>query len=377
MRARHLLIGMLGLGLFGCGKTPSGVAGGKEGGRSEARPVQVSTTKVVKRDVPIYLDGLGTVTAWKTVTVRPQIDGKLDKVLFREGQAVKRGELLAQVDPRPFLAQLHQAEGALSRDTALLKNSRLNLERYGTLRSQNLVAQQQLDDQQSLVGQYEGAVAVDQAQVETSKLNLEYSRISAPIDGITGVRLVDEGNMVHASEQAGIVMLTQIDPIAVLFTLPQDDLHRVTKHMNEETLVVDAYSREGETRLGTGKLLVLDNQINQATATIRLKAVFENPQKLLWPNQFVKIRLLLRTRKDALIVPATAVQRGPKGSFAYVITADMTAAQRPIEVDQLIGDIAILARGVEAGENVVVEGQNQLRPGSKVNARPAAGGGKS
>jgi len=372
MHLRSVLIGVYCLLELGCGRGRPPAA---EKESSTSRPVTVATVVAAQRDVPIYLDGLGTVTAWKTVTVRSQVDGRLEKVLFREGQAVKKGELLAQVDARPFLSQLHQAEGALGRDSALLRNGRLNLERYASLRQQNLVSQQQVDDQQAAVGQYEGAVAMDQAQIETAKLNLEYARITAPIDGVTGVRMVDEGNLVRANDASGIVVITQIDPIAVLFTLPEDDLHRITARMNEGKLPVDAYSREGDTLLGTGELLVLDNQINQATATLRLKAVFENSKRLLWPNQFVKTRLLLSVRKDALVIPATGVQRGPKGTFAYVVQADKTAAPRPIEVEMLVRDQALVGRGLAAGDEVVIEGQNQLRPGAKVAPTPRAKAG--
>lgn len=352
--------------ILGCGRPRTPSANAEQGAAGAPRAVPVTTVKAARRDVPIYLDGIGTVTAYKTVTVRPQVDGKLEKVLFREGQTVRRGALLAQIDPRPFLSQLHQAEGMLNRDSSLLRNGKLNLERYQTLRKQNLVAQQQLDDQQAMVEQYDGAVAVAKAQIESAKLNLEYASITAPIDGVTGVRLVDEGNLVQKNDPMGIVVITQIDPIAVLFTLPQDDLSRIAQRMNEGTLRVEAYSREGQTRLGEGELIVLDNQINQATATLRLKAVFQNPQHLLWPNQFVKARLLLAVKKGAVVVPASAVQRGPKGPFVYVVKPAETAAPQPVEVEQLLADQALIGHGLEDGDEVITEGQNQLRPGAKV-----------
>ncbi len=365
--SKTLALSALCVMFLGCGR-------GKEAAPAQPtnRPVPVSTVIAAQRDVPIYLDGLGTVSAWKTVTVRSQVDGKLDKVLFREGQRVKQGDLLAQIDPRPFLAQLHQAEGAQARDTALAGNSKLNLERYAKLREQNLIAQQQVDDQQAQVAQQEGALAVDRAQIETAKLNLSYSRIVAPIDGVTGVRLVDEGNLVRANDATGIVIVTQIDPIAVLFTLPEDDLHRVAEGMAAGQLTVEAYDRDGEKLLGSGKLLVLDNQINQATATLRLKAVFENPKQLLWPNQFVKARLLLSVRKGAMLLPATVVQRGPKGTFAYVVKDD-SASPRPIEVELVVRDQVLIASGIAPGDEVVIEGQNQLRPGAKVQRSKPGG----
>jgi multidrug efflux system membrane fusion protein len=355
-----------------------GKGGGKGSGPdSGARPVPVTTYLVAKKDMPIYLDGLGTVSAFKTVTIHSQVDGKLEKVPFKEGDFVKKGALLGQIDARPFVAALHQAEGALARDTAALQDNKLNLDRYVGLRKQNLVAQQQVDDQKSLVGQNQGNIGVDLAQIETAKLNLEYCHITAPLDGVLGVRQVDEGNLIHQADATGLVVLTQIDPIAVFFTLPQDDLHRVTEQMAQRTLSVEAYSREGDKLLGNGELLVLDNQINQNTATLRLKAVFPNPKRLLWPNQFVKSRLLLTVAKDALVIPATGIQRGPKGTFAYVVSPENTASTVNIEIDTLVGDQAIIAKGLEPGQQVVIEGANQLREGAKVNPRQSKSGAKS
>lgn len=339
-----------------------------------ARPVAVSVAAAARRDMPVFLDGLGSVAAWKTVTVRAQVDGRLDKVRFTEGQKVKRGEVLAEIDPRPFLAQLHQAEGALARDSALLKNNRLNLERYVTLRKQELVAPQQADDQQAAVDQYAGAVSMDQAQIENARLQLSYAQITSPIDGVTGVRLIDEGNLIRASDAGGLVVVTQLDPIAVLFTLPEDDLPRVLARQKKGPVPVEAYNREGDVHLGTGELVVVDNQINQSTATVRLKAAFPNPEQKLWPNQFVKARLLLDVRKDAIVIPAVAVQRGPKGTFVYTVGADKTAAVQPVQVAEISGSQAIITQGLSESASVVVEGQNQLRPGAPVTASRAGGG---
>ncbi len=341
----------------------------KRAAEQRARAIPVAATQVAARDVPIYLDGLGTVIAFKTVTVRSQVDGRLDSVFFKEGQPVKRGEQLAQIDPRPFQVQLHQAEGALTRDTSLQHDAKVNLERYTTLRAQNLVSQQQVDDQRATVGQYDGSIAIDRAAVESAKLNLDYARILSPIDGVTGVRLVDQGNLVHASDANGLVVITQLDPIAVLFTLPQDELVRVAEQLRAGVLTVEAYARNGETLLGTGKLTVIDNQINPTTSTIRLKAVFDNPKRLFWPNQFVKARLLLTVRKNALVVPTTAVQHGPKGTFVYIVDNEQKANIRPIEVELIEGQIAIIRKGLELGETVVTDGQSQLRPGGKVSIR--------
>ena len=336
---------------------------------AQARPVPVAVATVARRDVPVFLEGLGNVAAFKTVTVKSQVDGRLDQVLFREGQVVRRGQVLAQIDPRPFEIQLHQAEGALARDQAQLKNARINVERDKQLVAQRLVAQQQLDADVALVGQVEGAVQIDKAAIETARLNLDYARITSPLDGVTGIRLVDPGNIIHASDPNGVVVITQLDPIAVLFTLPQDQLTPVSEQLAHGSLPVDAYSRDGSTLLGSGELVLIDNQINQATSTIRLKAIVPNPRRQLWPNQFVNVRLRLTTRAGALVMPATAVQRGPSGTFVYVVGGDMTAAPRPVDVGATQGDLAIVSRGVQEGERVVVDGQNQLRPGSRVVVR--------
>jgi multidrug efflux system membrane fusion protein len=338
-----------------------------------ARQVPVVESQVQKRDVPVYLDGLGSVAAFKTVTVRSQVDGRLDQVLFREGQTVRKGDLLAQIDPRPFHNQLRQAEGALARDEAQLKGAKLNLDRYRDLVAQKLIAQQQADDQAALVGQLEGAVTVDKAAIDSARLNLDYAAIRSPIDGVTGVRIVDPGNLVRAADANGLVVITQLDPIAVIFSLPQDALPQVMQQLAANALPVEAWSRDGEQKLADGRLQLVDNQINAATATLRLKAVFPNPQRLLWPNQFVKARLLLTTRKDALVVPATVPQRGPDGLFAYVIQPDETVQPRPIAVEATEGDWSLISHGLSLGERVVADGQNQLRAGSKVAARPAGG----
>jgi len=310
--------------------------------------------------------------------VRAQVDGRLDSVNFTEGQEVKRGQLLAQIDPRPYQIQLHQAQGNLARDQSLLTGSQLNLERYEKLTEQKFVAKQQLDDTRGLLGQYQGAVQYDQAQIEAAKLNLSYARITSPIDGVTGVRLVDQGNLVRASDTTGIVMVTQLDPISVLFTLPQDDLPTVARHMNsDKALAVDVFDRAGSEQLASGELLLVDNQINQTTATIRLKAVFPNKQRVLWPNQFVKVRLHVTTEKDVLVAPSTAVQHGPKGTFVYVVKADQTVEARPVEVALTRAEQTVLRKGVQEGELLVIEGQNQLRPGARVqtSANSAPGGG--
>lgn len=345
--------------------------GGPDGGAAGGRAVPVAVAQAQVKDVPVYLDGLGTVAASASVQVKPQVDGRLEQVLFKEGQEVKKGQVLAQLDARPFLAQLHQAEGALARDRAGLEEARRNLERNETLAKEKLIALQQVDDQRAAVGQAEGQVRIDEAAVEMAQLNVTYARIVSPLDGVTGIRQVDPGNLVHASDPTGIVLVTQMSPIALLVTIPADELTRVVQALARGPVEVDAYHRDGKTKLGQGEVALVDNQINTTTATVRLKAVMENPQHLLWPNQFVKAKVLLETRKGALVVPSTAVQRGPQGAFVYVVGPDKSAAVRPVEVGATADVLTVIARGLSAGETVVVDGQNQLRPGAKVEPRPS------
>jgi multidrug efflux system membrane fusion protein len=315
------------------------------------------------------LEGLGTVAAWQRVTVRSQVEGRLDQVLFREGQEVHRGDLLARIDPRPFLTQLQQAKGALARDYAQLRASKRDLHRYRALTAGRLIAPQQVDQQRGTVGQLIGAVRVAQGAVAAARLNLAYAAIKAPIDGLAGVRLVDAGNLVRAGDQTGIVVLTQINPAAVFFTLPQDDLPAVTAAQARGPVRIEAWSRDGATLLAEGKLAVIDNEINQSTSTLRLKAELPNPHRRLWPNQFVKVRLLLEVRRGATVVPAEAVQRGSQGTFVYVVTAAQTAEARSVDVVLTTDELAVLGYGVAVGEQVVIEGQNQIRPGVRVAAR--------
>jgi multidrug efflux system membrane fusion protein len=344
-------------------------------GAADARPVTVVVATATLKDVPVFLEGLGNVTANKTVTIRPRVDGQLQSVVFKEGQAVKQGTLLAQIDPRPFQIALHTAQAALARDSAQLKGAELNLERYVQVRQEKLIAQQQVDDQRATVAQLQAQVRSDEAQVENARLQLDYARITSPIDGVTGVRLVDVGNVVHANDPTGLVIITQLDPISVLFTLPQDDLPEVSAQMAKGPLPVAALSRDGKTELGKGVVELVDNQINATTSTIRLKATFPNPNRTLWPNQFVKARLLLATRHAALTVPAVAVQRGPKGPFIYVVGPDQKAVLRPVEIDSQEGDTVLLTKGAEAGEKVVIDGQSQLKPGALVAMKGPEGNG--
>lgn len=342
---------------------PSHAGRGKDGDRV----VPVQTASAENKSVPIWIEGLGTVTAFQQVTVRAQVDGRLDKVLFTEGQAIKKGELLAQIDPRPFLVQLHTAQGALARDKAQLEIAKRNYERYKELHAQKLVAQQQVDEYLGQVGNYEGAVKIDLAAVESAMLQLDYAAVKAPIDGVSGVRLVDAGNLVKANDPTGLVVITQIDPAAVLFTVPQDRLASVAAAIARGDVAVEVWNRDGSQKLGEGKVAVLDNQINQATASLRLKALVKNAERTLWPNAFVKARMHVETRTNAITVPAVAIQRGPQGAFVYVVGADNTAVMKPVEVALITGDVAIVTTGVSVNEQVVVEGQSQLRPGGSVS----------
>ena len=303
------------------------------------------------------------------VVVKSQVDGRLEKVFFKEGEQVKKGQLLGQIDARPFQIQLQQGQAALARDNALLTNAKLDLTRYQTLGDQNLVPRQQVDTQRTLVAQTDAAIQADQAQIASARLNLDYSRIVSPVTGVTGVRLIDPGNIVHASDSSGMIVVTQLDPIAVMFTLPEDDQLRISQAMVKGPLDVDAFSRDGTKKLGTGQVLLIDNQINTTTATIRLKAIFANTDHALWPNAFVKARLVLATNKGALALPNNTIQRGPQGTFVYVMKSNQTVEARSIEVATIQGDTAIIESGIDVGEKVVSEGQNQLRPGAKVSVR--------
>ena len=334
-----------------------------------ARAVSVAVAPVQKQDVPVYLSGLGSVTAFNTANIKSRVDGQIMKVNFREGQDVHQGELLIEIDARPFEVQVEQLQAQLFRDQAQLRDARLNLERYTALIPSGSIAQQQVDTQKALVDQLDGTVRNDQAQIDSAKLNITYCHITAPFSGRIGLRQVDPGNIVHASDANPMLILTQLQPIAVIFTLPEDVLPNVAQQMRRKPLEVDAFSRDDQTRLATGKLLTIDNQIDPTTGTAKLKAVFDNKDSKLWPNQFVNADLLVETRKNSTVVPTAAILRGPQGAYVYSVNPDKTVQDKPVTIALTQGDVTVVSQGVNPGDTVVTDGQDKLQRGSRIEPR--------
>ncbi len=351
----------------GFGGGPGG--GGRRGGGDPAArgPLPVAIATVQARDFALYQNALGNVNARNTVTVRPRVEGQLARVLFKEGQLVKAGELLAEIDPRPFEVQVTQANGQLARDQAQLTNARIDLERYRTLLAQDSIAKQQVDTQEALVRQYQGTIEADRGAVENAKLQLSYTKITAPIGGRLGLRQVDVGNIVRASDASGLVVITQVQPISVVFSIPEDRLTAVRRRLQSDAVLpVDAYDRDGKVKLASGKLLTIDNQIDPATGTIKLKAEFANDDGALFPNQFVNVRMHVDTLPAALVVPTPAVQRGSPGTFVYRVGDDNTASVQPVKLGPVDGETTVVAEGLKAGDRVVVDGTDKLRDGAKI-----------
>jgi multidrug efflux system membrane fusion protein len=348
-----------------------------EAGRFGNGPVPVLLATATRRDVPIYLDGLGTVQAFNTVTIKPMVDGPLIEVNFKEGQQVHKGDVLARIDPRIYQAALDQATAKKAQDEAQLANARIDLARYEKLVANKYASDQQAQTQRALVTQLTGLVQQDQALIDTAKTNLSYTTIVAPIEGRTGIRQVDAGNIVHASDASGIVVLTQLHPISVVFTLPQQQLQAVATAMHDGTRAVLAYAQGAAQNLSNildrGELAVLDNEVDPTTGTIRLKATFPNVDDKLWPGGFVWVRLQVATARDATVLPPAAVQQGPNGTYVYVVNADETATRRAVTLSHEDEQIAIISEGVAAGDRVVIDGASRLTDGKKVEIAPAAG----
>lgn len=343
------------------------------------RAVSVAIAPVTQQDVPVYLVGLGSVTAFYTANIKSRVDGQIMRVNFQEGQTVKEGDLLIVIDPRPYQVQLEQMQAQLFKDQASLRDARLNFDRYTTLVPSGSIAQQQVDTQKSLVDQLDGQVRTDQAQIDNAKLQIVYCNITAPFNGRVGLRQVDPGNIVHAADTTSMLILTQLQPIGVIFTLPENVLPTVAQHMKNSTLEVDAFNADNQTKLATGKLMTIDNQIDPTTGTDKLKAVFDNRDNQLWPNQFVNTKLLLETRKNSTVVPTAAILRGPQGTFVYVVKPDQTVEARPVTVSITEGDTTAVASGLNPGDTVVTDGQDKLQSGSKIVPRnvPAKAGSSS
>jgi multidrug efflux system membrane fusion protein len=339
--------------------------------------VPVVAVPAVTGNINVYLTGIGSVVPLQTVTVKPQVDGQLKQVLFREGQSVSKGSLIAIIDPRPFEAMVMQAEGQQGRDSALLENARIDLKRYEALSAQDAIPEQTLATQKALVLQYQGSLKLDEGNLDNARLQLGYSRITSPINGVAGLRMVDPGNIVHATDANGIVILTQEQPITVVFTISEDDLPRLLAQMDKgDKPTVEALDRSDNKKLAEGKVLAINNRVDSTTGTVQVKAIFKNEHHELAPGQFVNAHLLLEVKKDATVIPQAALQRGPQGMFVYVVKPDRSVAVQPVTIGPTEGDQVDALKGVEPGDTLVVEGADRLHEGAKVevrSARPAPG----
>jgi multidrug efflux system membrane fusion protein len=349
------------------GVVPFGAKTETAAGAPPQRPVPVSTGVVREDDFPLSRTGLGTVLAFNTVTIKVRVDGEIQKISFQEGQEVTVGDVLAIIDPRPYQAQLDQAQADKARDEALLANAKLDLERYSSLVVKEFATRQSVDTQKALVAQYVAAIAHDQAVIDNARVQLGYTTVVSPLKGRTGIRLIDQGNIVHANDSSGLVVITQLSPISIIFTLPQQYLSEVIEAQRKGPLTVSAYAEDDRTKLSDGQLSLIDNQIDTTTGTMRLKATFENLDGALWPGQFVSTRLLIGSRRGS-IVPEAAVQSGPNGNYTFVVKQDSTVEIRPVRVATSRDGQALIVDGIKAGEKVVTDGQYRLRPGSRIVA---------
>ena len=368
MRKRLLIVPVVLIGAVGLGVGAARLRDAATPAQTPLAPptVPVIAGTVLSHDVPIYMHGVGTVVAYNNVVVRSQITGQITKIAFTQGQTVRKGDLLAEIDPRPFQAQLDQALANRERDQARLTNAQANLGRYSSLAKKGWATSQLVDTQQAQLGQLQAMVKSDEAVIESAKTNLSYTRLTSPIDGVTGIRQVDEGNIIHPTDPNGLVVVTQIQPISLFFSLPQTSFVQIQQQMAKGPLTVLAYSQDDRTKLDEGKLDLIDNQIVQTTGTIRLRATFPNAERTLWPGELINARLLIETRHNALTIAASAIQRGPAGSFVWVIGPDETVQMRPVTVAQISNGQALIDSGLKADEKVVVDGQYRLAAGARV-----------
>lgn len=340
--------------------------------KPQAQPITVDTVAVTEADVPIYLQGLGTVQAFYTVTVTARVDGQIDKIGFTEGQMVHKGDLLAQIDPRPNQAAYEQAMATKAKDEAQLANGRRDLDRYILLQPHDLASKQTLDTQRAIVDQLTAQLKVDQALIDNARTQLDYTRIVSPIDGRTGIRLIDPGNIVHAADTTGIVVVTQVQPITVIFTLPEEDLSQVSAALTAGSVKVNTMARGGGPELDEGTLSLIDNQIDQATGSVKLKALFKNAKNRLWPGQYVDARVLVRTDQKAMTIPSAAVQLGPNGPYTFVVKKDSTVEIRPLKIAQDVDGTTIVTSGLQLNEQVVTTNQYRLQAGTTVHSATAS-----